>query len=158
MNEQELWEQGFLPVFGVRASGRRRVKEACRWCQSQSRLKAQEELRCLRGGVCDLGWDCKCQEGLCKPGAVNIREPMKGTGSYLCFRKISFICKVWSALKEFSEPVWPVRRLQLEPNEDGLSSSRNGEDTTHWETYRATKGSGGRSEKGSKEEKLEGKF
>lgn len=27
--------------------------------------------------MCDLGWSCKYREGPFKPGAVNIREPMK---------------------------------------------------------------------------------
>lgn len=62
--------------LGVRASGRRVEGEAC---PSQSRLKfeTQGELQLLRGGVCDLGWGCKYQEGPCKPGAANISEPRK---------------------------------------------------------------------------------
>lgn len=43
----------------------------------QGKFETQGEMQCLYGGVCDLGWSCKYREGPFKPGAVNIREPMK---------------------------------------------------------------------------------
>lgn len=91
--EDKGWSEGIRRAL----SGGR----SARTTSEQSKQKHRES--CSVSVMACLGESCKHQEGPCKPAEDT--EPGKGTGFYLCFGKISFLGKVWSTLKGFSEPV-----------------------------------------------------